>query len=170
MGVEEVFRVPGRLYIGVTDLSIDPPYGGTEMGVVAEAVAVPHFRYEPVIADEYGGEPIDYVEVGGYWTFAATLREWNEDTVAAYFNATAGVVTSPTNQHPGAKVSGTTLLFAPREIDTHPAFYASRALPLIEPTRELAFQLLRELVVPVMFHCVRDAGGEQVMIGKISDL
>jgi len=172
--VESVFRVPGLLYTGVTNLAIAAHYGGTSLGVIAEAVAIPAYTYEAVSAEEYGGEDIELIEMGSTWVFTATLREWDDDTIKAYFNTRAGttrrVVVAPTSTRPGTKVSGATLLFAPQEPTKHPAFYAYRAIPLVAEAAAIQMALMEETVVTVMYRCLRDASNKTVNFGLLSDL
>jgi len=176
--VDDVLRNPGRLCYGPTDLSEDWPHKGTGMGVIAEAIATPVYRYEAVSSDTYGGEAVDIIEVGGEWIFAATLREWSNDAITSFFNSAAGavsdpaqrVVVAPTSAKPGTKVSSVVLLFTPYEQDTHPAMLMYRAIPMISEASEIRMTLQDEMVIPVIYRCLRSASNKQVKIGLLEDL
>lgn len=175
--VSQVFRVPGRLSVGPTDLSAAWPHGGTGLGTVSEIVISPAVQYAIVTGDEFGGEVLDYVELGSSWILGAVLREWNSYNVDLIFNTATGavsgekVVSYPSASRPGSKVSSVVLLFTPYEQDVHPAFLAYRAIPLVPETTALKASIMDELVVPVMFHCIRNAAGTgQVKFGLLEDL
>ncbi len=173
--VDAVLRNPGRFSVGPTDLSTAWPHGGTGLGVVAETTAVPVYKYEAVIAEEFAGEEIKIIEMGGSWIVGATLREYGDDSISAFFNSTTGasgseIVEAPTNTYPGTTITAVVLLFTPYEQTTHPALLAFEAIPMVTEAATLALELQSEMVLPVMYRCLRNASNKQIQIGLLSDL
>ena len=177
--VTRAMRVKGRLCIDPTDFSTAWPHGGTGLGMVRD-VAVRNGRMtEQITAEEFGVEVIDVIDLGESWVLAATLREWDADALAKVFPAgkagattTERVVEYPKSYRAGTLLSSSTvkLLFTPDDQTIHPAVLFYRALPLVEETAELSFQLGLDLVVPVMFVAIRDASANMVQVGLLEDL
>ncbi len=179
--VRNVLRVPGRLIMNPTDLSIDAPHGGTELGLVRDAEFRLGIKTSVVTAEEFGVQPIEYVYAGEAAVMAAVLREFDEDAIQAIFPDTAPGMCGPistisydVNDDPRAgrflSAQSFSLLFSPRSLDRHPMILLYKVIPLVEESSLLNLSLSEELGIGVMFHCIPDASGRVYSIGHRGDL
>lgn len=172
--VDAVLRVPGFLCVNPTDLTLPWPHGGAGLGLIAETAVRPVQRYEAIRAEEWGGEVIERIRAGGSAVIlTATLRQWDESTISAIFSTTGstGHKVALFGAEDRGKIAGISLLFTPREVTAHPSMLATRAIPLIDEMMELKLALLDELVIPVVFECLRGSfSNPKMKIGKLADL
>jgi len=173
---------PGRLSYGATSLTTDYPHGGTALGNVRAIRAIPGRRYEFVRAEEFGGERIEALDVGGDgWVLSAILRGCDNDAYAALFpNTSVGTTSqhrlitetaSSTNRAGRLLAStGVRLVFTPYALEDHNFLVLHRAVPMLDATASLAFSLSEQLDVAVVFAGFRDSTGKSASYGRRRDI
>lgn len=162
--VGKVLRAPGRLSIDPTDpdLSGAFPYGGTALGYsieVTKRVQTDHFT---IIAEEFGGAPVEMLERGEFHLVAGFFSAWDPDVVSTLFpNTRTGLrQNNPViqHQHNGTRRAGmrlsdraVKLVFTPDDPNRNPAWIVYRALPMVDVARRLGYDRDEELGVPFVF-------------------
>ena len=173
-----VYRAAGQLCINPTNLGVAFPHGGTSLGLVSEARLRSATRSFTVRAEEYGSEVTEEIHLGRDWVCAVTVKGWDNDTLGTIFpNTAAGgssgveVISEPGGKDPGTLLTGNAvkLCFSPFE-SQHPGFLVYRAIPNVERSGRLRFQVARSLSFMAVFRGVRDASGRVVQIGLLEDL
>lgn len=172
----KVWRTPGIVVVGATDLAGSAPYGGTQLGVVQFGRLRPLERVDEITAEEYGGETTELVLRGRDYVCTALVRGWDNDALQRFFRSTASgasgtrVVNEPAGE---AGDLGTdyavSILFAPND-PRQPAWLLPRAVPLIQEAAELQASIVNELNLAVVFRALRDGSGRAVRIGIRTDL
>lgn len=178
----DILRVPGRLSYGATNLLTAYPHGGTALGNVRAIRAVPGRKYEFIRAEEFGGERVEVIDVGGDgWAMTAILRGADDDAYAAIFpNSSVGSVSqhrlvteaSGSTNRAGRLLAsaGIKVVFTPDAIEDHPFFVLHRAIPMLDAAAELALALSDPLEVAVAFIGVRDSNGRSASMGRRRDI
>lgn len=170
--------VPGRVFINPTDLGIDPPYGGTELGLSRGGEFQPLLPSFEVWAEEFASV-VEAFEAAHDWFFATFLRGFDPDALAAVFpNTEVGaqtqktVVTYPGTREPGRRVTqrAVTMLYAPLNPIDHPALLLYRALPLWAETQAMALNRPDESALPVAFRAVLDDSRRIWSMGPMWDI
>ena len=171
------YRVPSRLCVGPTDLSLPFPHGGTALGIIHSLELRFITRYDEVKAFEYGGEVVVGVDCGFYGILGTLLKQCEDDALATIFPYTAiGVSGHRVVEHPGetegklASNRAITLLVSPYNPD-HPGILLPQAIPLLELPATLKFAVIEQLAVPAFFRAQRGSGaGSAVKVGRLEDL
>ena len=167
----QIMQVPGRLCITPTNLALPFPHGGTALGEVHNAVVMPTQSWFTVRAEEFGALPVETVFSGESWAFGCTLRQWDNDAMAAVFpNITTGATTkragvrhwldqSSSQKRPGAigSAMGVKLLFSPLDPDRNRAVILYRAIPRVGEALSLALAFDTRQEVPVLFVAIPDS-------------
>ncbi len=176
---DNILRVPGRFVADPTDLSIDSPFGGTARGMASDVIFRPNLRRKEIRAEEHGGEIVDFVKTGQSPQIAAFVRGFDPDmTLKIFEGSSVGTKTGkskvdyPTDAAPGTLGSSTgfVLLYAPDNIEEHPAILLYNAIPLLEEVSELRFALKTELGIPVLFYGIRDATNRVYQMALMEEL
>ncbi len=176
-------NVPGRLCVGASDLSLDYPFGGTDLGEIADcafSVRAPRslFREETT-----GDVPMEIVSQGQSFAMFMGLREHNVEAYTRFFvNAEAGassgfpVVTG----FQGANKVGhlhiddaEVFVFAPYNVDVEPCVVFYAGVPLVAETAELSAMLggaSDEWIVPAVIEATLDASDRDFACGRRLDL
>ncbi len=177
-----IVRAAGRLVKDPTDFTAAYPYGGTELGVVGRikfrrGVVVHHAR-----AEEWGGVRTKTTYQREDAVIACTLREWDDDMIAALFpNVAAGsgtgkqVVTYDvdTGNRAGYDLTGNSamsVLFAPFAAEHHRAVFLRNAVPMEEAAAEASLSLNSELGIAVVFIGQPDSSQRVYEDGMLEDL
>lgn len=177
--VRNIFRIPGRLSFGASNLATAYPHGGTAMGIIGSKVLRPFSGRYIVTAEELGAEPIEEIKTGFAWVLAATLREFDNDVIANVFPDTfIGASTQRVIEHPGppdgsplsSERALSNLVFTPDDQANHVGFIMYRAIPEIDEAAELSFSLAENQEIAVLFSGIRDATSRVIQIGLLSDL
>lgn len=184
-----VLRVPGRLAIAPSNLSLVWPHGGTGLGAV-NGVRLKRFGgCWPATAEAKGGAPVEYLEAGESWALAATVRTDQDDAIRRIFpNTSVGttsqrrVVSAPGSVHAGDWVSdrSVVLVFTPDgathaksatapDVDA-PFVLLYRALPLIAADVEIPLELGEDFAIDVVFHGIPDSSERVMAMGRRPDL
>ena len=157
--VRDVRRVPGRLAVDCTDLSLEWPHGGTGLGSTAGCTLTRFGGSYPITVEAFGGEPVEYLEEGAVYGLGCVLRTWNDDMLQTMFRNTVEgqvsqrrLIKEPSTVRAGNWMSprARVLVFTP-EGSTHaedanqpdtdaPFIVLYRAIPLVEDTAELYFE------------------------------
>lgn len=175
-----ILRAPGRLVVNPTELDLEFPHGGIEVGhtrLVALSSLGTGLRVE---SEGLGGEPTDILESDNRWVLACFVRGWDDDAVRRFFPAR--YVDGETSGHAVLRVPGVTttgqsvlatapsLLYVPDDPIRTPSVLAYRAVPSWTDGAEMQFQRGEELGLPVAFECVRGATGKILEVGMLADL
>lgn len=175
--VASVFRTPGRLVIGPTDLSLAFPYGGTSLGIVSALAVRERWQREPIPYEEFGGSPGEVIEGTHDVIVTCELRQRDDDVLTTlYPRTTTGasgekVVRVPYGHRAGSLASrrSVVLLFASRDV-THGSWLLHRALPLLAEDAEHRQEVKREHVLYASFYGIRDASSRIMTRGRLEDL
>lgn len=185
----KVLRVPGRLAIGPTDLTLAWPHGGTGLGAV-RGVRLKRFGgLWPATSEAHGGAPVEYLEAGESWALACTVRTHQDDVIRRIFPNTASgttsqrrVVSAPGSVHAGDWVSGRSvvLVFTPEGATQAKSATATdadapfvvlyRALPLLAADIEIPLELGEDYALDVVFQGIPDSSGRVLAMGPRVDL
>lgn len=179
--VRNVFRVPGRLSFGATNLATAYPHGGTAIGIVGAKVLRPAIAQYVVTAEEFGGDPIEHIVTGYSWVLTCLLREYDSDVIAKLFPSTS--VGSSTGKRVIKHGSGnlahplasnrvmSNLVFTPNDQTKHVGFIMYRALPEVDGSAGLAMALNQNQEIAVAFTSMRkQTAAESMQIGFLADL
>jgi hypothetical protein len=177
--VMRTIRAPGRLIADPTDLRVDYPYGGTELGLTRAVIVQPigsPFRVE----SEALGEATDILEANNRWVVGFFLRGFDDDAISLLLSdfADVGAVTGhthirvPNRARPGASGlrRARKMLYVPDDPVHVPAVLVFRGVPDFEDGAQLAFQRGEELGLPMAVECMRDDQGRILEIGRLADL
>lgn len=183
MATKDVGRhlyVPGRLAVGVTDLTIAFPHGGTDLGSVQSIELEVTREAETLRTMEFGTEVVEVVDLGQTYTIAAALRGWDEDALNIVFPSTTELaatsgrrfVSFPGASRAGALLSASSvvLAFSPDDPETYPGVLFHRAIPLTEESATLSLALRTEGTIGVVFRAIRSVGGRAASVGLLADL
>lgn len=177
--VMRTIRAPGRMVVNPTDLRVDYPYGGTELGLTRAVIVQPlgsPFRVET----EGLGEATDVLEGVNRWVVGFFLRGFDDDALSILLSdyTDTGAVTGhahmkvPNRAQPGASAlrRARKLLFVPDDPVHVPAVLVFRGVPDFEDGAQLAFQRQEELGIPIAVECLRDDQSRILEIGRLADL
>jgi hypothetical protein len=171
-----IFRTPGRLSYGATNLASPWPHGGTGLGIMRAKVLRPFRQSYVVRAEEFGMEPVERLELGFGWVLAAILRDYDADAVGAIFpNTSIGSSGRRVIKHPGtagplgSARSVAPLVFTPDD-SAAVGFIMYRALPEVDEGAELSLALSANTEIACVFTGIRDASNRVIQIGRLSDL
>jgi len=176
----QIIRGPGRLIVGPTDLTAVYPYGGTEVGLVNQALLTPlgeSFRIE----NEGLGEATDILQPNNRALFSCFMRGWDDDAVTKFLkgNRSAGsatqhsVYTSPGARTPGQSTidyANIVLMLVPDNLIDTDALILYRGIPMWSDDAEVMFQKREEFGIPLQVDCLRNSSGNIYQIGRLQDL
>jgi hypothetical protein len=171
----------GRLFLNPTDGTLaspnSAPFGGTALGLVESVALVPVVRSFTITMEEYGSEAGDVVELGNDWVMTCVMTGWDDDTISTVFASTATgagagdeLVTEP-GITPGQMGSSRAvkIAFVPDD-PTDRGFIIYRALPMLEESKELTYNVRQPQALGLVFRCMRDANGITLREGRPGDL
>ena len=175
-----MLRAPGRLVINPSNLELNYPHGGVEVGltrlVVLQSMGAP-YRVE---CEGLGGEASDVLEHASHFVFSCFLRGWDDSAVERFFanhfaqGDTSGhaVMQEPGNRLGGASALGRalSLLYVPDDPIHNPSLMICRGVADWGEGAEIAFQRQAELGIPLTVECVRGATGKILEVGRLADL
>lgn len=163
----------GRLFYGVSDITIAAPYGGTELGLVSSVYVIPPLGVFRLPMEEDNSTALS-VYIGGDAVAGCLLPTYDADATAALFpGAATGDAAGPIIKFP-SKVGQpaetiTMLLYAPTNAD-HNAWLMPVAQPSLDAQAQLWFSARRFLQFPVVFRSQADSDGMALVTGKLADL
>jgi hypothetical protein len=175
----KVIHAPGKLILNPTDNTNTTDAGGTELGLVADAIFRPNLLRRDLTAEEYGSEVFEIIEAGEQAILSCLLRGWDADAVATVFKETStGTNSGDTGvEYPGSLRAGTLgtdravkILYLPDASDEIPAIYLYNAIPLVQEAAELALAMNTEQVIAVFFQAIRDSSNRVYTIQKLEDI
>ncbi len=185
--VAQALRVPGELYVGVTDPTAAAPYGGTALGLVAEVKFKQMETRKVVRAVEYGSEISTVIPGGKNYLLSFVIRGADDDAFAQVIpNTFVGAAQSRRGiREPGAKLPGrdasaadalTGVLFAP-DNPAHFGVMFYKAIPLMgerlmeeEDELEVLLGDPVEALWSVGFLAVRDNSDRLVEVQLLEDM
>jgi len=175
-----ILKAPGRLVVDPTNLALNYPYGGTEVGKTRAAVLTSFGTSYRIECEGLGGEASDVLEAPARYVFSCFLRGWDDDAVKKFL--ADNYVQGATSGHsllrePGIKVGGSSalsraikLLYVPDDLAHAPACLIYRGVPEWTDGADIAWQRGEELGIPLAVECVRGATGKIIEVGRLSDL
>ncbi len=179
VGIDRSLRVPGRLCADPTAIGTFP-HGGKDLG---EARRISFFPGQapsrPIIGEEYGGEPLDYIVRHQAPYMMCLMRGFPSNMMELAFPAGAGSGSSSTVSYPGAAAAdqgylGSTravkLLFSPQDTTNHLAVVLYEAVPLFEESTQMQMMVTEELGLAVVFRALRTAAGKVCEIGRLGSI
>lgn len=182
--VTKIDRTSGRLVKDPTSFAAAFPHGGTELGAV-RAVELEFMvgKVGLVLAEEYGGVPVEGVDPADWAVLYCLLRQWDDTAIAAIWPNTATGAASGskviTGGAKGAVRAGALLtaraakiLFVPDDATNHRSIYLPRAIPVIVGESRVAASVLRESNVEVSWIGLPDGSATRrsYQVGKLADL
>jgi hypothetical protein len=181
---QNILRVAGVLVANPTNLALDPPHGGVELGITRGLIFRTGIKSTQVTAEELGGTTVESYYTGENVVFSAILREFDPDAIVDIFpNASVGSSGDPTIRYqpdgvhqsrPGMRLSGKALklLFVPKADESHPYVLIYKALPAVEETAEIKLSFADEIGIPVMFIGIPDDAASRKVyeVGRKEDI
>jgi hypothetical protein len=178
--VSKVLRAPGRLVIKPTDLTVEFPYGGIEVGKTKLVVLTSFNTSVRIECEGLGNEASDVLERTSRYVFTCFIRAWDDDAIQQFFssNFVQGSVTGHSLlREPGNRVAGASalsravsMLYVPDDPISNPAVLIYEGIPDWSENAELAFQRQEELGLPIAVECVRNSSGNILEVGRLADL
>lgn len=176
-----LLRAPGRLAFGCTSLATAWPHGGTGLGNVKGIELRNYSVYFTVTAEEYAGDPVEFLQRGTSWGIGAFCRGADDDLLARLFpNSAAGTVTQHRRvTEPGSAVKAGmrmstgqgNLVFTPYDTDRIQTVVLYRAVPLVEEQAALVkLAVAEDYGTPALFMGIRDNSGRVIDWGRKEDL
>lgn len=171
--------VPGRLLKSVTGFTSSPDYGGTNLGDVKGC----RWRRREVrkahTAEELGGAVVGGIFLREVVSLAFALRGLDDDLVAAtYPNTRVGAKSQKRVIYgPGATKEGTlvevsqatALMFAPDDVQNHPAVLFPRAIPWPDALTEADLHLDGEHLLGSSWLALPGSNGLAWEVGPLVD-
>lgn len=178
--VSRVLRAPGRLVVNPTDLNVDFPHGGVEVGKTRLVVLTTFNTSVRIECEGLGNEPSDILERTSRYVFSCFIRAWDDDAIERFFSSNfvqGGVSGHSLLREPGTRVAGASalgravrLLYVPDDPISNPAVMIYRGVPDWSENAELAFQRQEELGLPITIECVRGGSGKILEVGRLADV
>jgi len=177
---QNMLRIPGKLVKDPTDLSAAYPYGGTELGLVHQAMFKPQAKHHPITAEEWGEQTVEVISGGTSVLFGVTLRGMDNDAWSSVWPDTA--TGSPSgdktirfrvdNSRAGSLLSASSmiLLFVPEAVMRHRAVIIRDAIPVVVEDASIQFSASEEIALDVIFYGRPDSSERVAQIGYIKDL
>jgi len=175
-----VLRAPGKLVVNPSDLALDYPYGGVEVGKTRLVVLASFGSAVRIECEGLGGDASDVLERTNRYVFSCFLRGWDDDAVEQFFadNFVQGSVSGHALfREPGVRAPGASalsravaLLYVPDDAVHNPSALIYRGVPDWSDGAELAFQRGEELGIPLAVDCLRGATGKIIEVGRLVDL
>lgn len=186
--------IPGRIALktsGFTSFTTTTfPFGGVEVGPIADFRATRSEGTYQVRAEEWGVEVVDDLYLGETWALSFALRGWRQTAdqsglLLTYLfpNVATGTTTrrpviasSSTNQllpgySKGNHAGALRLVFYPDDPERMPGLVAYRVIPKVARVLELPFMPREEQRILIGFVCVRPAAGSPaVRWGPLADV
>lgn len=181
--VDEILKMKGRLVKDPTDLSIAFPYGGVQLGLVRDIRYRPGIKTKRVRAEELG-RVVEGLVANAQGVIAAVLRGWDSDAITTIYpfstvggSGTPLVTANPSAADAADRAGGLVsdrafqLVFAPTDETNHLFVIFDFALPMLEDTAEMQFEIGTEFGLPVMFEAsARASDGRAEQIGRRADV
>jgi hypothetical protein len=176
----DAIRVPSKLCKSPTAIGTFP-HGGTALGMIARMVFSTNASYADIIAEEYGGTPVERIYACETPVFTCLLRGWDTDCIRYCFpNTTLGTHGRMINFSPalagqnkpgylGTNMSFK-LLISPIAESFHPGLVIYNAVPSWDAMSDMVFKSEGELVLRLEFLCLPDSTGRVYQTGKLLDL
>lgn len=169
---QRIFNVKGRFVKGATDPSAAFPHGGTALGYASSVSYRPVVNYDMIIGEEKGESAVEIIETEGTGTLSFTMRQWDNDTLDEVFPNTVTATDEEIVESPGSyqrllASTGIVLLFSPDD-PRMPGIICYRAVPAIEETAALNFNLSSELGVGCVFYLLEGSNGKAVQVVKLA--
>lgn len=170
---QRIFKAKGRFVKGPgIDPSTPYPHGGTELGYASFVSYRPIVNYDLVMAEEKGDTVVEIIRSEGTGTLAFTMRQWDKETLSEVFpntvtNDDEEIVEFPGNYQRHMSDLGIQLLFSPED-PRHPGILCYRAVPAIDASAALNFNLSTELTIGCVFYLLEGSGGKAVQIVKLA--
>ena len=174
-------RAPGRIVVNPSgNLATGTfPYNGRVIGRAKGCVLRP-LGTRFAIENEALGEVTEILEENNRYTFACMLRGWDDDALELL--RPGNYLRDAASQHAMLEIPGTALpgqsaiqygvvlLFVPDDYERVPGVLLYRAIPDWQEGAELALQRATELVLPMVFDCLRNDDGRILTMGLIQGM
>lgn len=177
--VNRTIRAPGRLVASPTNLTLDFPYGGIQLGK-SKAMELRSLSARFRVHAEGLGEPTDVLEDDQHYVATCFLRGFDDDAVQQLFpysyakGAVSGhaVLDVPSGQGPGFSgyARRKVLLYVPDNVVDHPALLVYAGIADWGDGMSVAFQRQEELGLLVVVQCLRDTQARILKLGRLADL
>lgn len=172
-------RIKGFLCADPTDLSTPFPHGGTALGMVADILFQTRVLHAPVTAEEFGGEPVEWIGGGEVAVLGCIARGMDNDMLQKIFlNTTVGsssgsrVVSNPGTKRAGSLRSSDSfvLLFSPKDTTRHRGILVYNAVPMLDESAELQLSINEEIGIACLFQGIRDSSDRIYSMARLEDL
>jgi hypothetical protein len=174
-------KAPGRIVINPSgNLATGTfPYNGTTIGKVKGCAWKP-LGTRVLIENEALGEVTEVLEENNRYTFTCMLRGWDDDAIEVL--RPGNHLRDAASQHamlevPGDSVPGRSvmdeavvLLFVPDDYERVPGIVFYRAIPDWQDGAEISLQRSSELLLPLVFDCLRNDDGRIFSKGLIQGI
>lgn len=170
VGIDKSLRVPGRLCADPTGIS-SFPHGGVDLGEALRVELVPSQSVRPIIAEEYGGEAVDYIIRNQEVSLVCLMRGFPTEMMSRVWPGGSGSGATAKVNYPGAGAAdrgylGSTrsfkILFSPQDTVNHCGIILYEAVPLFTETSQMQAMVTEELGMAVVLRGLRRASDEKV--------
>lgn len=173
-----LLRVPGRLCLAPTDLTLPFPGGGTDLGLVADIFVRPGRVVKKLREEGLGSVVVAGIDLGEAWALTAAVRALEQGHEAVFFTTATGAVSGePTIVHnplthlAGAALAPVSLMFWPMDDLQQLCVWFPAALAYPDVAAAMAKSIERPGLVLVAFDATpRASDGLAVWKAKKEDL
>lgn len=148
--INALLRVPGRLCLAPSNMSGSFPFGGTDLGLVADVVVVPGQVTKELREEGLGVVTKHGIGLGEAVKIRLAVRSLEQGHGSHFFVAATGDVTgeesiihNPVANPPGGVVATVSLMFCPFD-ETQDFVWLPAAAPHVDEAAELAKSIRRE--------------------------
>lgn len=179
VGIDKSLRVPGRLCADPTAIGTFP-HGGTDLGEALRVEFVPSQSVRPIIGEDYGGEPVDYIVRHQAVHLVCLMRGFPTEMMSRVWPASTGSGATAEVSYPGAvaadrgflaSTKAFKVLFSPEDTANHLAIVLFECVPLMSETAALQMMVTEELGMAVVLRGLRATGsGKVAQIARLGSI
>ena len=178
VGIDHSLRCPGRLCKDPSSIGTFP-HGGTDLGEALRIEYVAEQSTRPIIGEEYGGEPLDYIVRHQSPYLLCLMRGFPTEMMQLAFPGGSGSGSTATVSYPGAAAAdagylastrSVKLLFSPQETTNQLAIVLYEAVPLFDESARMQMMITEELGMAVVFRALRTSGDAVCQIARLGSI
>lgn len=153
-----LLRVPGRLCLAPTDMTQAFPFGGTDLGLVADVVVVPGQETSRLQEEGLGAVTTYRLKLGEAVKIRCAVRALEQGKGSSFFVAATGgttgeetLVHNPVTNMPGGIASTVSIMFCPFDEVNQFFTWLPAAAPFADEAAEMAKAIRREGLMLAVF-------------------
>lgn len=171
-------RVPSRIVLGPTDLTLPFPYGGTSLGLVRDIAVDLDQMQDELVEENVGPQPAQSLNTGQAWGLSAIVRALEQGLTGTFFTTETGsssgepgIYYNPVADKLGQAIATVAVLLCPLDEVQHFFTYFPAAIAKPKVAQRIAQQIAAEAGLAVAFKATpRASDGLTVRCKKKEDL